>query len=63
VVSALTKGKQKTIKAKTYNPLVEHSAPILSRDPKQMYGKGFGNYVVPEALRPGTPMSLQKRFL
>lgn len=62
LVSAFTKGKQKTIKAKTYNPLVEHSAPILSRDPKQMYGKGF-NYVVPEALRPGTPMSLQKRFL
>jgi hypothetical protein len=42
LVSALTKGKQKTIKAKTYNPLVEHSAPILSRDPKQMYGKGMG---------------------
>jgi len=42
VVSAFTKGKQKTIKAKTYNPLVEHSAPILSRDPKQMYGKGIG---------------------
>jgi len=25
-------------------------------------GSGFGNYVVPEALRPGTTMSLQRRF-
>lgn len=67
VVSALTQGKQKTIKAKTYNPLAEHSAPILSRDSKQMYGKGMGvifarrltprfNQIF-EAVRNGNPRS------
>lgn len=39
VVSALAKGKRKTIKAKSFNPLTEHSADIL-RD-NAVYGKSY----------------------
>ena len=63
VVSALTQGKQKTIKAKTYNPLAEHSAPILSRDPSQMYGKGFSKYIIPDALNPNVDVGIPMRYL
>ena len=40
-VSALAKGKRKTVKAESYNPLKEHSADILKRDKNAIYGKGF----------------------
>jgi hypothetical protein len=43
-VSALAKGKQKTIKSKSFNPLTEHSADILDRK-EAMYGKGFKGYL------------------
>ena len=65
LVSALTMGKKKTIKAKTYSPLAEHSASILSRHPHKMYGKGFGRphtYALPNALLPFTDIPLQTRF-
>ena len=41
VVSAFAKGPKTTIKAKTYNPLAEHGAEVLSREPKKTYGKGL----------------------
>ena len=41
VVSALAKGKRKTVKAESFNPLTEHSADILKRDKNAIYGKGL----------------------
>jgi hypothetical protein len=62
VVSAFTQGKRKTINAKTFNPLAEHSAPILSRNSAEMYGKGFGSYIIPNALIPGVDVGIPMRF-
>jgi len=63
LVSALTMGKKKTIKSKTYSPLAEHSSSILSRHPNQMFGKGRPiTYALPNALLPFTDIPLQRRF-
>jgi len=41
VVSALSSGKRKkTIKSESFNPLTEHSADILGRDPQGVFGRG-----------------------